>query len=761
MTYSPQIQTLIPLFYIGWADAVLGPSEIALIQAKLIDAEWLSEADKELIAEWSNPQNPPTDELLKSWAESIRQTAEKMPDTEERISLAKLGAEMACTQQEDAEDKDWLSEEVIRALKEIEKSLNVSGLEQFASIFTAYQRANERKERIEKPGFEVEKLQALLDDEYGDIRKKVFHILRDPIFKSAIIPNKENYREQVLTWMKLLADQGLGALHFPVSVGGQDNMGAYAAVFETLGYHDLSLAIKFGVQFGLFGGAVLWLGTEKHHEKYLRDIGTVALPGCFAMTETGHGSNVRQLETTATYDPKTDEIVIHSPTPGSRKDYIGNAAAHGRMGAVFAQLIVNGESQGVHAILVPMRDETGNSLPGVTISDCDYKLGLNGVDNGRIRFDQVRVPRENLLNRFGNIDEKGNYSSPIENEGKRFFTMLGTLVGGRVCVPRAGLSAAKTCIAIAVKYALERRQFGDEDKEEMLIMVYPSHQRRLMPLLAKSYALDFALTYLTKRFEKRAEEPDMREIETLAAGLKAYATWFTTHAIQECREACGGKGYLAETRFAAFKADSDIFTTFEGDNTVLMQLVARGVLHDFKKELGEGGIFGMVEFVADRFMTSVREKNPFAIRNTNEKHLMSSEFQLHAFEYRERDLTVSVAGRLRKHIGRGMAPFQAFLRCQTHLLELAEAYTERVVLEQFIEVVDACEDKDLKTILIRTCSLYALHTIESHKGWYLEQDYMDSFKTKAIRKVVDKLCGQLRDEAVGLVDAFGIPEDCL
>lgn len=759
--FSPQLRSLLPLFYIGWADAVLGPGEIALIQAKLLDADWLSETDKALISEWSNPLNPPSNELMQAWADAIRETAQQMPNVDERISLAKLGAEMAKTQQEDALDKDWLSQEVVDALTEIEMRLNINDLDQFSAIFTAYQRAAERKERIEKPGFEVQKLQALLDDEYGDIRKKVFTLLRDPIFKSGITKNKENYREQVLHWLQLLADQGLGALHFPEAYGGKDDMGTYAAVFETLGYNDLSLAVKFGVQFGLFGGAVLWLGTAEHHQKYLRDIGTMALPGCFAMTETGHGSNVRALETTATYDSDTDEIVIHSPTQSSGKDYIGNAAAHGRMAAVFAQLIVNGENQGVHAVLVPLRDADGQTLKGIRIEDCDYKLGLNGVDNGRIWFDQVRVPRENLLNRFGHIDEKGVYSSPIDDTSRRFFTMLGTLVGGRVCVPRAGLSAAKTAITIAVRYALQRRQFGDEGKEEMLIMDYPTHQRRLMPLLAKAYALDFALTYLTQRFNQRDEGPDMREIETLAAGLKSYATWFTTHCIQECREACGGKGYLAESRFADLKADSDIFTTFEGDNTVLMQLVARGVLHDFKKEIGEDGIFGMVQFVSDRFMTAVREKNPFAIRNTNEQHLLSSEFHLHAFRYRERDLTVSVAGRLRKQIGRGMAPFQAFLRCQTHLLELAGAYTERVVLEQFVKVVENCKDEALKTILHRTCSLYALHTIESHKGWYLEQDYMDGSKTKAIRKVVDKLCAQLRDEAAPLVDAFGIPDDCL
>ena len=67
------------------------------------------------------------------------------------------------------------------------------------------------------------------------------------------------------------------------------------AAFETLAFGDLSLLVKCGVQFGLFGGAVLHLGTERHHERYLRDVASLELPGCFAMTETGHGSNVQAL----------------------------------------------------------------------------------------------------------------------------------------------------------------------------------------------------------------------------------------------------------------------------------------------------------------------------------------------------------------------------------------------------------------------------------------------------------------------------------
>ena len=110
------------------------------------------------------------------------------------------------------------------------------------------------------------------------------------------------------------------------------------AAFETLGFHDISLVIKFGVQFGLWGGSVLRLGTDYHHRKYLPATATVELPGCFAMTEIGHGSNVRDLETVAVYDPATQEFDLHSPTFTAGKNYIGNAGVHGKIATVFAQL---------------------------------------------------------------------------------------------------------------------------------------------------------------------------------------------------------------------------------------------------------------------------------------------------------------------------------------------------------------------------------------------------------------------------------------
>ena len=257
---------------------------------------------------------------------------------------------------------------------------------------------------------------------------------------------------------------------------------------------DLSLLVKAGVQWGLFGGAVLHLGTERHHSAYLQKIISLDLLGCFAMTETGHGSDVAALRTTATYDPQTQEFEIHTPFEAARKEYIGNAARDGTdRGGLRA---ADHGRRGAGRACVPRPDPAMRTAPladGVRIEDCGLKAGLNGVDNGRLYFDHVRVPRENLLNRYGDVAPDGSYTTPIENKTKRFFTMLGTLVQGRISVAGGAGSATKVALAIAIRYGEVRRQFsGPAADDEIVLLDYLAHQRKLLPALAKTYALHFA-----------------------------------------------------------------------------------------------------------------------------------------------------------------------------------------------------------------------------------------------------------------------------
>ncbi|ARG71603.1 acyl-CoA oxidase [Mycobacterium kansasii] len=621
-------------------------------------------------------------------------------------------------------------------------------------------------------------LRNALDGRFRDVKNDMRKKLNLEIFRPHYTPNTVIARAKVAEQMQLLAAAGAAEDSFRKERGGTGNVGAAITMIEMLAMSDLSLMVKAGVQWGLFGGAVENLGTQRHHEEYVPKIINLDIRGCFAMTETGHGSDVQSLETTATYDAATEEFVIDSPTPTARKDYIGGAAETPRLAAVFAQLITTGNGEqinhGVHCFLVPIRDDEGNDLPGVTTSDCHYKGGLPGVDNGRIMFDHVRVPRVNLLNKYGDVAPDGTYSSPIDNASRRFFTMIGTLIRGRVTVGGSAAAAARVALDIATRYALQRKQFSapDDDDSEVLIMDYLVHQRRLFPLIARSYALQFAQNELVSRCHdlQTADDPDaeeQRELEARAAGLKAANTWHASRAIQEAREACGGAGYMAENRLIALRADTDVFTTFEGDNHVLTQLVAKELLTAYADDIRSMSPVEWVRFAANTVGQRVLKRTAAETiiqtvvdtRQDNEEEgsLFNRGTQVKMFEDREEYLLSSVARRLQSKSNE-MSAFDAFNAVQDHVLHAAQAHIDRVVLEAFVAGIESCPDHEARDVLEAVCDLYALSVIEDDKAWYIEHRFLSTERAKAVTRGINDRCRVLRPHAKTLVDGFGIPE---
>jgi acyl-CoA oxidase len=623
----------------------------------------------------------------------------------------------------------------------------------------------------------AQQLRNALDGRFRDAKNQTREWLSREQFRPHYTPNTVLARAKVAEQMALISAAGISDEGFRKEHGGTGDVGAAITMIEMLAMSDLSLMVKAGVQWGLFGGAVENLGTERHHEAYVKKIIDLELLGCFAMTETGHGSDVQSLETTATYDAETEEFVVHSETPTARKDYIGGAAETARIAAVFAQLITteNGEqvNHGVHCVLVPIRDDEGNDLPGVTTSDCQYKGGLPGVDNGRIMFDHVRVPRVNLLNKYGDVGPDGTYSSPIDNPNRRFFTMIGTLIRGRVTVGGSAGNAARVALDIATRYALERRQFSAPDDEgEVLIMDYLVHQRRLFPLIARSYALQFAQNELVSKTHDLqtsdvADAEEQRELESRAAGLKAANTWHASRAIQEAREACGGAGYMAENRLVALRGDTDVFTTFEGDNHVLTQLVAKELLTAYADDIKGMSPVDWVRFAANTVGERVLKRTAAEAimqrivdaRQDSEEEgsLFNRGTQVNMFEERESYLLSSVARRLQGK-SKEVSAFDAFNAVQDHVLHAATAHIDRIVLEAFVAGIDSCPDEEARELLGIVCDLYALSVIEDDKAWFIEHRYLSTERAKAVTRGINDRCRALRPHARTLVDGFGIPE---
>lgn len=739
--YSVGILQYIPFFYVIWSDDLLSASEISVVQKVIALDASLNKEDKLQLQSWLDRDNPPHDDEIKNWKQTISNSQVKLIESE-TYPLTSLSQRLI--------NSDDLNEQ----LKHIEVHLGIqpNHYNHLFDVEVVHEKTSDE--------YDAHILDDILKGEHTKVVNEFRNFLDKPDFTWEILREKDEFRNRILKQVQLLGEAGYGAMAYPPQYGGTGNMPAYAAIFERLMFVDGSLAVKFGVQFGLFGGSIQKLGTKKHHDQYLTEAGETKLLGCFAMTETGHGSNVRGIKTTATYEKASDSIIIHTPGKNDNKEYIGNAL-HSKIATVFAQLIVNGKNEGVHAIVVPLRNEKHETLEGITVEDNGYKLGLNGVDNGKIWFNNVRVPRQNLLDKYGEIRDDGTYFSSIKNPNKRFFTMLGTLVGGRICVARGALGGSKMALSIAVKYALNRRQFNDNVKvQEDLIMDYPTHQLRLTPAIAGAYVYHFTLEEMMKRYSDDSQ-PDKRKVETQVAGLKSIITWFANETIQECREACGGKGYLLENRIADLKGDVDIFTTFEGDNTVLLQLAAKGILSDFRAEFNSAGFASVLKLLQTQIADKLTAINPLYSNKVDAEHLYNPKFHKHAFDYRTRRLTYTLAMRIRNYIKKGVPSYQAFLKVQSHLLALGKAYSVELAYHIFCEHYEQITDLKYRALMEKVGCLYALDQINSDARWYLEQGYIGSTKSKAIRQRVERLSTELRPHIEVLVDGFGIPDHCM
>ena len=579
------------------------------------------------------------------------------------------------------------------------------------------------------------------------------------------------HRERVFGQLKVLVDSGAVHRAFPKHLGGEDNHGGSIASFEELVVADPSLQIKAGVQWGLFGCAVLHLGTKEHQDKWLPGIMSLEIPGAFAMTEIGHGSDVASIGTTATYDADAQEFVINTPFKAAWKEFLGNAGVHGKAAVVFAQLITRGVNHGVHAFYVDIRDENG-FLPGVGGQDDGLKGGLNGIDNGRLHFTNVRIPRTNLLNRYGNVTEDGTYSSPIHSPGRRFFTMLGTLVQGRVSLDGAATAASKVALQIAVTYANQRRQFNaSSDTVEETLMDYQRHQRRLIPRLARTYAASFAHEELLAKFDgvfsgATDTDEDRQDLETFAAALKSLSTWDALDTLQECREACGGSGFIAENRFTQLRADLDIYVTFEGDNNVLLQLVGKRLLTDYGQEfrelnagvlaryvvkhaekvaLNRSGLRSVAQAVADT--GSERKSANFFKEEANQRALLTDRVNAMVGEIAD-----SLRGVSTKDRAKSAAAFNSH---QDELIAAAKAHGELLRWEAFTRAIAETTDTGTRTVLTWLRDVFALTLIEENLGWYLMNGRLSMQRARTLSGYVNILLDRLRPHAQDLVDAFG------
>ncbi|KAG0716699.1 Peroxisomal acyl-coenzyme A oxidase 1 [Chionoecetes opilio] len=507
-----------------------------------------------------------------------------------------------------------------------------------------------------------------------------------------------------------------------------------------------------GLHQSMFTNALLGLASPEQQRRWGRLAQNNTIIGTYAQTEMGHGTFIRGLETTATYDPKTEEFILHSPTITATKWWPGGMGKTCNAAIVMAQLHTQDECRGPHPFFVQLRDlDTHHTLPGITLGEIGPRLGLNSQDNGYLRFDHYRIPRTNLLMRHSQVLQDGTYIKPIHTK-LSYGTMIVTRVGIAVlCVKKLACA-----VTIATRYSAVRHQSELVPGEpEPQILEYQTQQYKLLPHIASVYALILSARSVASVHGKvtadisRGNVDFLPELHTLSSGIKAVSAQDSTQGVETCRLACGGHGYMASSRLPSLYTSATSCITLEGENTVLLLQVARYLIKSYRAAVKGKPVLPSVSYLA---------ASP-PVHHTPE---LSNKALVEAFRTSSASLVRETEANLQRLCDMGQNYPHAWNSCSVALVRCGELHTRYYICERFLSSVESVAvSEGTKGILVCLCRLYLVYHVTLNQGHFLRSGTLSAADLSTLEEEMSDLLARLRKQAVPLVDAFDIRDELL
>ncbi|KAM6468970.1 peroxisomal acyl-coenzyme A oxidase 1 isoform 5-T5 [Liasis olivaceus] len=519
----------------------------------------------------------------------------------------------------------------------------------------------------------------------------------------------------------------------------------------------------------MFLPTLLTQATQEQQDRFFMPAWNLEIIGTYAQTEMGHGTHLRGLETTATYDPATQEFILNSPTVTSIKWWPGGLGKTSNYAIVLAQLYTQNKCHGLHAFIVPLRQlGTHEPLPGITIGDIGPKFGYDEMDNGYLKMDNFRIPRENMLMKHAKVEPDGTYVKPLNAK-----LTYGTMVFIRsIIVGDAARSLARAC-TIAIRYSAVRHQSELQPGEpEPQILDYQTQQYKLFPLLATAYAFHFVGAYMKDTYRRitgninEGDLSELPELHALSAGLKAFSSWTANTGIEECRMACGGHGYSRCSGLPDIYVNFTPSCTYEGENTVMMLQTARFLVKSYTQVSSGQLVSGMMSYLNDLPGQHIQPQHVAARPTT--LHINNPSSLVEAYKLRASRMVEFAAKNLQAELNRRKSKEDAWNRTSIDLVRASEAHCHYVVVKLFTAKLSEIGDPAVRAALNNLCLLYALCGIIKNSGDFLQTSdcfEQGSILTEAqliqVNQRIKELLALIRPNAVALVDSFDFSDSVL